>query len=268
MGTRLGEVIKGIRTSGCHTYKINFGKTIDLLKKQYGEEKINEALSSGVNNRIKLIGKGQTFYMTSGSAGDASGSYLAAELPPDSPKLRQQTYQLPPYNDAVRVNKVVSNKAQIGIQGDVASQKEWAEEAGYAAGVGGKQVYTPSKTGRPIDENLYKKLEEVHYDKSETTAAEEIVIVEEKEETEEVKVEAEADDEEILLQNEKEALEEEEKEAENELDAAQKQMDEERAILQKNAEEEAAKAEKDKAFELDKAAEEENKVNKDQGMEE
>lgn len=71
--------------------------------------------------------------------------FLPREHPGKTPEERKQNFQLPPENDATRVQKVVSQKSVVVLESDISPQEKWAEEAGYKATKGMRQVFTPNK---------------------------------------------------------------------------------------------------------------------------
>ena len=109
-----------------------------------GKERFDQALDSGTGNRVKLIGSDSKFNMVSGSKGLASGNYLTPDDPGATPQEWQKNLQLPPSNDAARVNQVQSTRPQLGVISQIKPQPGFAKEAGYEAAPGVRQVYTPN----------------------------------------------------------------------------------------------------------------------------
>lgn len=99
------------------------------------------AAGGGVEGqRAHLQGTGKKMFITSSSNGTASGNFLTREHPGKTPEERKQNLQLPPENDATRVQKVVSQKSVVVLESDISPQEKWAEEAGYKATKGMRQV--------------------------------------------------------------------------------------------------------------------------------
>ena len=109
-----------------------------------GKKRFDQAIDSGINNRVKLIGSESEFNMVSGSHGLASGNYVTPDNPGETPHQRQENLQLPSYNDALYVDRVKSTRPQLGVISTVKPQPEFAKEAGYEAVPGLKQVFTPN----------------------------------------------------------------------------------------------------------------------------
>lgn len=132
-------------------FTMNSPKTIEEIRKQMsptGQAYFDSQIAAGggvEGQRAHLQGAGKEMYITSGSNGTASGNFLTREHPGKTPEERKQNLQLPPENDATRVQKVVSQKSVVVLESDISPQEKWAEEAGYKATKGMRQVFTPNK---------------------------------------------------------------------------------------------------------------------------
>lgn len=132
-------------------FTMNTPKTIEEIRKQMspaGQAYFDSQIAAGggvEGQRAHLQGTGKEMYITSGSNGTASGNFLTREHPGKTPEERKQNLQLPPENDATRVQKVVSQKSVVVLESDVSPQEKWAKEAGYKATKGMRQVFTPNK---------------------------------------------------------------------------------------------------------------------------
>lgn len=132
-------------------FTMNTPKTIEEIRKQMspsGQAYFDSQIAAGggvEEQRAHLQGTGKEMYITSGSNGPASGNFLTREHPGKTPEERKQSLQLPPENDATRVQKVVSQKPVVVLESDISPQEKWAKEAGYKATKGMRQVFTPNK---------------------------------------------------------------------------------------------------------------------------
>lgn len=132
-------------------FTMNTPKTIEEIRKQMspaGQAYFDSQIAAGggvEGQRAHLQGTGKEMYITSGSNGTASGNFLTREHPGKTPEERKQNLQLPPENDATKVQKVVSQKSVVVLESDISPQEKWAEEAGYKATKGMRQVFTPNK---------------------------------------------------------------------------------------------------------------------------
>ncbi|MCD7819886.1 MAG: hypothetical protein LUH07_12695 [Lachnospiraceae bacterium] len=131
-------------------YVNNTAATISAMRTSMGkdgEAYFDSQIAAGggiAGQHVQLIGKGQEFYMTSGSEKLASGNFLTSSHPGATAQERKTNLQLPHSNDASRVNKVVSARGNIGLRSKVAPQEEWAKESGYEAKEGMEQIFTPT----------------------------------------------------------------------------------------------------------------------------
>lgn len=132
-------------------FTMNTPKTIGEIRKQMsptGQAYFDSQIAAGggvEGQRAHLQGTGKEMYITSSSDGTASGNFLTKEHPGKMPEERKQNLQLPPKNDATRVQKVVSQKSVVVLESDISPQEKWAEKAGYKATKGMRQVFTPNK---------------------------------------------------------------------------------------------------------------------------
>ena len=132
-------------------FTMNTPKTIEEIRKQMsptGQAYFDSQIAAGggvEGQRAHLQGTGKKMFITSSSNGTASGNFLTREHPGKTPEERKQNLQLPPENDATRVQKVVSQKSVVVLESDISPQEKWAEEAGYKATKGMRQVFTPNK---------------------------------------------------------------------------------------------------------------------------
>ena len=84
-------------------------------------------------------------------------NFVTKEYPGETAQERKENLQLPESNNAERVDKAISQKPAIVLESTVASQEEWAKEAGYKAKEGMVQTFTPTldKEGA-IHSGIYK----------------------------------------------------------------------------------------------------------------
>lgn len=151
-------------------YQMNTHATIEHMAEQFDEKgkayfDSHLAAGGGIDGqRAHLRGTGSEYWLTSSSDGRASGRFATEEHPGGTAKERQENLQTPKSNDCSRVEKIRADKPSIVLESRVAPQTEWAEEAGYTAREGIKQIYTPSRYPEgPIESGKYT----VIYDKKE-----------------------------------------------------------------------------------------------------
>ena len=139
-------------------FTMNSPKTIEHMREQMtdnGKAKLDDALSSGRDPKVRLHGKGEDFYLT----GKGSGRYLTDEHPGKTPLERKENLQLPPGNDAKDVDKVRSTSARPLIESKINPQEDWAKESGYKPREGMKQIITPTRDGEaPMASGMYENL--------------------------------------------------------------------------------------------------------------
>lgn len=136
--------LKGFQSHPEQHYDMDFLGTMQEIEKKMDAQSLEyhkKQMQSGENPKIKLIPRDAVFFKTGEYA---SGNFLTEDHPGETAAERKENLQLPPKNDAESVSKVVSRRAQIGIESDIAPQPEWAEQAGYTARQGMKQIYTPN----------------------------------------------------------------------------------------------------------------------------
>lgn len=133
-------------------YTMNTPKTVEHMRSQMsqaGQDYFDSAIAAGggvEGQRAHLQGAGEAMYMTSSSSGRASGNFLTKEHPGSTPQERKTNLQLPPNNDASRVERVYSVKPTVILSSIVQAQPQWAEKGGYTAQEGINQVFTPNKS--------------------------------------------------------------------------------------------------------------------------
>ena len=139
-------------TKGKGKYTMNTPKTVEHMRSQMskaGQEYFDSAIAAGGGiggQRAHLQGAGEAMYMTSSSTGSASGNFLTKEHPGSTPQDRKTNLQLPPNNDAARVERIYSVKPTVILSSIVQAQPQWAEKGGYTAQQGVHQVFTPNKS--------------------------------------------------------------------------------------------------------------------------
>lgn len=165
-------------------YTMNSHATIEGIRDQYdenGKKWFDSVLNSGVDGmdgwNVRLKGAGERYFMTSNSSSEnnpdhkASGNFLSKEYPGDTAKERAQNLQLPPENDGGKVSVVESTKPAVVMESKVAPQPAWAEESGYEATEGIKQIFTPTQdTKGAIHAGIYKEVPSEENDVKEDTA--------------------------------------------------------------------------------------------------
>lgn len=158
--------------SGDGRWVMNTPRTIEEMRKQMPPEQqayFDSAIAAGggvEGQRAHLKGTGEEYYLTSGSKGNASGNFLTKEHPGGTTAERKENLQLPPENDASKVEMVRSLKPTVVLQSVISPQTEWAKESGYTAREGIIQTFTPNKNIKgAIAANLYQKIRDtgVHY---------------------------------------------------------------------------------------------------------
>lgn len=139
-------------TKGKGKYTMNTPRTVEHMRSQMskaGQEYFDSAIAAGGGiggQRAHLQGAGEAMYMTSSSTGSASGNFLTKEHPGSTPQDRKTNLQLPPNNDAARVERIYSVKPTVILSSIAQAQPQWAEKGGYTAQQGVHQVFTPNKS--------------------------------------------------------------------------------------------------------------------------
>lgn len=146
------RTIRGAATlEGVHT--IDDEATMEAYRagqNEAGKKWFDSVKASGIGWRVHLRPSGTRYYMTSDSSSvqdptkRASGNFLSKEQPGNTAQERVENLQLGTTNDGGRVETVESTRAKVVYESRVAPQKEWAEQCGYKARVGGKQTFTPT----------------------------------------------------------------------------------------------------------------------------
>lgn len=146
------RTIRGAATlEGVHT--IDDEATMEAYRdrqNEAGKKWFDSVKASGIGWRVHLRPSGTRYYMTSDSSSvqdptrRASGNFLSREHPGNTARERVENLQLGTTNDGGRVEMVESTRATVVYESRVAPQKEWAEQCGYKARVGGKQTFTPT----------------------------------------------------------------------------------------------------------------------------
>ena len=150
-------------TKGKGKYTMNTPRTVEHMRSQMskaGQEYFDSAIAAGGGiggQRAHLQGAGEAMYMTSSSTGSASGNFLTKEHPGSTPQDRKTNLQLPPNNDAARVERIYSVKPTVILSSIAQAQPQWAEKGGYTAQQGVHQVFTPNKSiNGAIAAGIYK----------------------------------------------------------------------------------------------------------------
>lgn len=144
-------------------YTMNTPKTVEHMRSQMskaGQEYFDSALEAGggiEGQKAHLQGTGEAMYMTSSSTNRASGNFLTKEHPGATPQERKTNLQLPPNNDAERVERVYSIKPTVILSSIVQAQPQWAKQGGYRSQQGIQQIFTPNNsTNGAISAGIYK----------------------------------------------------------------------------------------------------------------
>ncbi|MGN0575687.1 MAG: hypothetical protein ACI4J2_06600, partial [Ruminococcus sp.] len=151
-GGKNPRVINGFSGGSSNRYVMNSEATIAEMRENLPESSrpyFDEALSSGTNHHVRLVGENSDFYV----AGNSSGNYLAKDIPGTSPEEIRENLQLPAGNSAEYVTRVRPTHAMPVIESTVAPQPEWAQEAGYTARPGIQQFTNVHAGGTAFDGN-------------------------------------------------------------------------------------------------------------------
>ena len=142
--------IRGIMSPSFTKAKIDSKETIEDIEKRLSPEQLKyfknaiEAGGGKEGQKVRLRGTGEEYFLTGPSNGRASGNFLTKEYPGDTARERKENLQLPPGNDAARVEKVRALRPTIVLESIISPQKSWAFESGYTAREGILQVFTPN----------------------------------------------------------------------------------------------------------------------------
>lgn len=167
MSTGKSAISGVIQPSNGH-FSMNTLRTMDEIRAQMNEQQkayFDKQISAGggvSGQRARLQGAGKEFYLTSSSEKKASGNFLTQNHPGVTAQQRKENLQLPYGNDASVIDKVRSVKAAVVLTSQIAAQEEWAEQSGYTARTGMKQVFTPNlNTNGAIADEIYEIVENI-----------------------------------------------------------------------------------------------------------